>query len=253
MRHYITIAMLLLSLNIMAQEVNTTLGKEAEEVVAPANVAEEAATIAKPMEISPVTDFKKTNIPLEQVDAEHPIDSLHLPLFNRNGQPLIGFYPYYFGGWYPWNLHKGLNLNLGASVFSQFGKNAYHGVGFAQNITAMYATPLTDKLSLAVGGYFNNVFWGHNNYHDAGISGVLSYRFDEHWEAFIYGQKSFVQKQRPMPLYDIANIGDRIGIGAAYHFSPSFTIAVSVESAKYPAVPFQHGYSLFSDPMFSPY
>ena len=164
-----------------------------------------------------------------------------------------GFYPYYIGGWYPWMLHKGLNLNLSASVFAGVGKHAYHGVGFAQNISAMYATQLTDHLSLAAGGYFTNVNWAHSNYHDAGLSAVLSYRFDEHWEAFAYAQKSLVDKRRPLPLYDISNIGDRIGIGAAYHFSPSFMISVSVEERKYPQygpvpmMPSGYGNSLWSD------
>ena len=79
--------------------------------------------------------------------------SMSLPPINYRGQVMTtGFYPYYIGGWYPWMLHKGLNLNLSASVFAGVGKHAYHGVGFAQNISAMYATQLTDHLSLAAGG-----------------------------------------------------------------------------------------------------
>ena len=180
--------------------------------------------------------------------------SMNLPPINYRGQVMTtGFCPYYIGGWYPWMLHKGLNLNLSASVFAGVGKHAYHGVGFAQNISAMYATQLTDHLSLAAGGYFTNVNWAHSNYHDAGLSAVLSYRFDEHWEAFAYAQKSLVDKRRPLPLYDISNIGDRIGIGAAYHFSPSFMISVSVEERKYPQygpvpmMPSGYGNSLWSD------
>ena len=72
------------------------------------------------------------------------IDSLHLPALNTNGQVQpFHLSPLYWGGWYNWNLHRGLNINLGASVFAQFGKNAHHGAGFTQSISAMYAMPIT--------------------------------------------------------------------------------------------------------------
>jgi hypothetical protein len=162
-------------------------------------------------------------------------DSLHLPSLNQNGQvPYTGIYPYNWYGWYNWDLHEGLNVNLGASVFAQFGHNAYHGAGFAQNISAMYAIPLTNKLSLAVGGYLNNVSWAHDSYRDAGFSAVLGYKFDEHWEAYLYGQKSLVNNHIPLPIYDMNNVGDRIGAMVKYNFNPSFSIEVSVEADKRP-------------------
>ena len=63
-------------------------------------------------------------------------------------------YPYNtWWGFDTWQLHKGLNVNLGASVFASFGKGAPKGAGFGQDISLMYATPINDKLSLAVGGW----------------------------------------------------------------------------------------------------
>ena len=57
-------------------------------------------------------------------------DSLHLPPLTLNGHVMpIGMYPLSWGGWYWWDLHKGLNVNVGASVFAQFGKHARHGAG----------------------------------------------------------------------------------------------------------------------------
>ena len=62
-------------------------------------------------------------------------DSLHLPRINRYGQPeAIARYPMYFSGWNSWALHRGLNVQLGASVFAQFGKGAHHGAGFDQAV-----------------------------------------------------------------------------------------------------------------------
>ena len=179
-----------------------------------------------------------TQSPLLKPQGAMPMaqDSLYLPLLNRFGQTRsIGIYPLWWGGWYDWQLHKGLNVNLGASVFAQFGKNAWHkGAGFQQNISLMYAQPITDHLSLAVGGYFNNISWAHDSWRDAGVNAVLGYRFDDHLEAYLYAQKSLVNKAMPLPLYDMSAIGDRIGAAVRYNFSPSFSIQVSVESRKGP-------------------
>ena len=159
-------------------------------------------------------------------------DSLHLPVLDGFGRTYINMYPYSWYGMFNWQLHKGLNLNLGASVFASFGDSYWKGVGFTQSMAAMYAVPLTDKLSLAVGGYINNLFWARDTYHDAGLNAVLGYKFDEHWEGYIFGQKSLVNTRMPLPLYDIGNIGDRIGAAIKYNFNSSFSIQVSVSAEK---------------------
>ena len=100
--------------------------------------------------------------------------------------------------------------------------------------------PVTDKLSVAIGGYFNN-------WRDAGLSAVLGYRFNEHWEAYLYGQKSITNNIAnrlqyglydgyyggygmgrfsrnafgisPYSMYDLGNFGDRIGATLRYNFN----------------------------------
>ena len=158
-------------------------------------------------------------------EALAPEDTLHLPLLNRLGQTYINMYPY---DWF------GLNVSLGASVFATFGDSPWKGAGFTQNIAAMYAVPITDKLSFAVGGYMNNLYWSHDAYRDAGLNAVLGYKFNEHWEGYIFGQKSLVNKSMPMPLYDMSRIGDRIGAAIKYNFNPQFSIQVTVETEKRP-------------------
>ncbi len=93
---------------------------------------------------------------------------------------------------YGYGLHKGLNVSLGASAFATFGKNVPHKGGFSQNINATYLAPLTKdgKLWIAGGGYFNNTFWGSDSYRDVGLYAILGYKFNEHWEAYVYGQLS---------------------------------------------------------------
>ena len=163
-------------------------------------------------------------------------DTLALPRLTTHGHVMpIGHYPYLWDGMYSWDLHEGLNVTLGMSVMARFGKHARSGAGFGQNIAMMYASPLSKKLTLAVGGYFNRMSWSHDAFYDAGITAMLGYRFDEHWEAYIFGQKSITSsKYIPYPLYDMRALGDRIGATVRYNFNPNMSIEVSVETDRRP-------------------
>lgn len=159
-------------------------------------------------------------------------DTLHLPALTMRGEVMPTLLqPLYWGGWNTWSLHKGMNVTLGASVFAEFGKHARGGAGFTQNISAMYAMPVTKKLSVAVGGYFSNVMWQHDTWRDAGLSAVAGYKFNDHWEAYLYGQKSVAGSRRfvPAPVWDTAGIGDRIGAAVKYNVNRNFSFQVSVE------------------------
>jgi len=182
----------------------------------------------------PIThDYKgeQTTLKPVKLPKKETLDSLYLPTLNHYGQMTpLGFRSMYWPGWNHWSLHRGLNLNLGASVFTQLGKHAHHGTGFAQSLSAMYAVPLTHKLTLAVGGYFSNIYWTHNNYRDAGLNAVLGYQLNEHWETYIYAQKSLVKNPFiPYYIYDINALGDRIGAAVKYNFNPYISLQISVE------------------------
>lgn len=208
----------------------------AQERVTPLETEGEKAVPMHYTDISPMPLSPLYNAPLS--------DSLHLPALNYYGQisPSIS-YPYSLSRWNEWELHQGLNVNMGLSVFTQFGKNSYHGVGFSQNISAMYALPVTTRLSLAIGGYFNHMHWQYHSFKDAGLSAVLGYQFNERWSAYVYGQKAFVKdKYFPRPLYDIHALGDRIGAAVRYNFSPSFYMEVSVETQKMPTTEYHKQY-----------
>ena len=165
-----------------------------------------------------------------------PDSTLHLPPLNSLGQmQYINRWPmsYSLMGYHDWDLHRGLNMNLGGSVFTGIGKHAPSGAGFAQNFSGMYAVPFSEKLSLAFGGYFLNANWGGLNLRDAGLNAVLGYRFNERWEGYVYGQKSLMRPKTPWPYYDMHDLGDRIGAAIKYNFSPSFYIQLSIEEHKY--------------------
>lgn len=165
-----------------------------------------------------------------------PDSTLHLPELNSLGQMhAISRWPGSYGlmGYQNWDLHKGMNLSLGASVFAGFGKYAPSGAGFAQNASGMYAWPINDKLSFAAGVYLLNATWGGLNLRDTGLSGVLSYKFNEHWEGYLYGQKSLIEPKLPYYLYYNPELGDRIGAAVKYNVTPSFYIQLSVEERRY--------------------
>ena len=134
-----------------------------------------------------------------------------------------------------WRLHEGLNVSVGASVFSQFGKHARGGAGFAQSLAAVYAVPLTEKVAIAVGAYVNNVFFCHDSYRDAGISVVAGYRFDERWETYVYAHKSLVTSKMPPLLYDISGAGDCVGVAVRYDVNKTLTVEVAVENRWLPS------------------
>ena len=103
------------------------------------------------------------------------------------------YYPYWnYGlGGDSWRLHKGLNVNLSASVFANLGHGYSHGAGFTQDVSLMYVTDLSPKAALAVGGYINNVTYRGSNYTTAGINALFNYRFNDNWSAYLFVQKAF--------------------------------------------------------------
>lgn len=170
-------------------------------------------------------------------------DSLHLQPMTTDGRvispmlPLWAITPTYD----LWPLHEGMNVSLSAYVTAAFGRHAPSGAGFGQNIGMMYALPIGQHLSIAAGGYLNNFTWGGASYRDVGISGMLSYRFNNHWEAAIYGNKSLANRYSS-PLYRMSpaawalpyDFGDRIGASLTYNVSPSFSVQLSVERVSLP-------------------
>lgn len=160
-------------------------------------------------------------------------DTLALPPLTERGT--IARHPLWgpFGAWNDWGLHSGLNASL--SLSATVGLGSYRGSGFAQSMALMYAAELAPRLSIAVGGYYSHFNWGAAQFSDAGLTAVLGYRFNEHWEAYLFGQKSIAAPKMPMPLYYMGDFGDKIGAELRYNVSPSLSIGVSVWHQSMPA------------------
>ena len=153
-------------------------------------------------------------------------DSLALPRLTERGT--IARYSLWspFGVWNDWGLHSGLNASLSLSATVGLGHNS--GSGFAQSVALMYATELAPRLSLGIGGYYSHFNWGAAQYGDAGLTAVLGYRFNEHWEAYLFGQKSITTPKMPMPLYYMGDFGDKIGAELRYNVNHSLSIGISI-------------------------
>lgn len=186
---------------------------------------------------------QKKEVSFEKADsvAFEPIDSVVMAPIGFSLPPLtmrgtIAHYPYYNGvmGFYDWELHPGLNASLSASAIFGLGSNA--GSGFANSIALAYANSITPKLSFSIGGYSSYLDYSNHVMKDAGLTAMLNYRFDEHWEAALFAQKSIVQPRIVMPnLYWMSDIGDKIGASVRYHFNPQFSVGLSVWKGNTPS------------------
>lgn len=160
-----------------------------------------------------------------------------------------------FGGF--GSLHQGLNASIGLSVMAGFGKNAPKGAGFAQNISATYLTPVGKKAWLAAGGFVNHLNWDGMNVTNGGLHAELGYRFNDHWAAYVYGQKSLANNGSNgyygynglygysglwgnpyyydygyMPGYNL--FGDKLGAAVQWTPNSKFSVQLSVEKNWHP-------------------
>ena len=124
------------------------------------------------------------------------------------------------------NFETGFNASLSAAAIFGLGHNA--GSGFANSMAMAYAGRITPKLSYSIGGYTSFLDYASHVMKDAGLTAMLSYRFDEHWEAALFAQKSLIKPQVPRHLYWMDDVGDKIGASVRYSFNPAFSIGLSV-------------------------
>lgn len=137
-------------------------------------------------------------------------------------------------GLYPlnsWYLHPGLNGTLSASVIV----SPRQGSGFSNSLSIAYADSIMSRLTYAVGGYVRHTSWQGHSFSDAGLTAMLNYRINEHWEATLFAQKGIIEpRTHMMPFWLHEEIADKIGAEVRYHFSPAFSLGVSMWKVAYP-------------------
>lgn len=196
------------------------------------NGAEKLVYNGKPRQLNPVGEVKLKN-PTDEKSSRHEQEKMPEAVES-----------------YAWGLHEGLNASVGLSAFATFGKHVPHHGGFTQDINATYLAPITRdrKMWLAAGGYLQNTFWGGDSYRDAGLYAILGYRFDEHWEAYVYGQLSLANNYAAYydryGWYGHGLFGGRgygmgmaganvLGAGVIYHVNRSLSIGIDIQGAWY--------------------
>lgn len=143
-----------------------------------------------------------------------------------------------------------LHGSVGLSVMAGFGKGAPKGAGFAQNINLDYTVLLSKHVWLTMGGYMSHLNWDGINTTNAGLYGELGYQFDEHWSAYIYGQKSIVNSGMDNyygypyaygywggGIYGYPGYnpwGDKLGAALRWTPNKNFSLQISVEKNWYP-------------------
>ena len=165
----------------------------------------------------------------EEREVLQPDTTFSLPPLTYRGT--IATYPYLgsmFTSLGNWELHPGLNASLSASAIFGLGKNS--SSGFANSVAVMYAGQIAPKLSFSIGGYSSFLDWGRHQMKDAGLSAMLNYRINDHWEAAVFAQKSLMQPR--MPLQQMwwlgGDFGDRIGASVKYNINPHLSFQLSV-------------------------
>lgn len=173
--------------------------------------------------------FSSGVIAQESNSVSVPYNTYSLPPMTYRGT--IATYPYWgsmFTSLGNWELHPGLNASLSASAIFGFGRNS--SSGFANSAAVMYAGQLMPRLSFSIGGYSSFLDWGRHQMKDAGLTAMLNYRFDEHWETAVFAQKSLMQPK--LPLQQMwwlgGDFGDKIGAMVKYNINPNVSVQLSV-------------------------
>ena len=145
-------------------------------------------------------------------------------------------------------LHEGLNVSLDLSAFATFGKHA-HGGGFGQRLAASWLQPLGKRGWVAGGGYINHINWNGDSYTSGGLTAELGYQFNDHWAAYVYGQKSLVNQGATYMGYSPYHrgiygwgclpylnneMGDKLGAAVRWTPNKTFSLEISVEKNWYP-------------------
>ena len=122
-------------------------------------------------------EMRTPRIRSTRAQATRPID----PEFTYRDSTVTSM-PWMGYGLGGWDLHQGLNAQVGAGVRVGWGRNnPWRGASFFTDIAAMYCMPLSKdgKWSAAVGGYFSNYrLWGRQ-VNSVGVCGLVDYRFNE--------------------------------------------------------------------------
>lgn len=140
-----------------------------------------------------------------------------------------------FGGGGLWNLHEGFNAQIEAGVMVGFGKNnPFHGASFFTDISLMYALPVNDRWSLAIGGDVSRFRIWNSDVVNTRIEALANYKINDRLDATLYGIHTLAPLTSDSHLY--APFLDRcssIGAGLTWKANESISLGISFEQRFY--------------------
>lgn len=187
-----------------------------------------AQDVVESSSVDTTTVAAATHKPLAQNEALQPILEVRNPAYSA----FSPFYGNFWGG--SWSLHPGLNVQFGMSASVAFGKHAPSGVGFGQNLALAYVKPVSTRLLFAAGVFANHMKWGGYGGTELGVGVLAAYRATEKLDVYAYATASLVPKSALLwsPYYWDAPAKYRVGMGANWKVSDSFSLGLSVEASK---------------------
>ncbi len=145
-----------------------------------------------------------------------------------------------------WNLHKGLNAEIGAGVMVGFGKdNPFHGASFFSNASMMYVQPLNDRWTVAVGGGLSKFRMWNDDVFSARVEAMVNYKINERLDATVFGIHNFSpsgeERRSYMPFVDRCSA---VGAALNWKYSEWGSIGISFtqefDHDPYPMMPEHH-------------
>jgi len=124
--------------------------------------------------------------------SAEPIDSVTMsaPLVPDMLPATFSLWNHYspFGMSTPWDLHEGLNAQIGMGVTVGWGKNnPFRGGSFFTDVSLVYAKTLDEHWTLGVGGTASRFRFFNETVVRGSVEAFANYKFNEHLSGTIYG------------------------------------------------------------------
>ena len=140
-----------------------------------------------------------------------------------------------FGWGSGWDLHEGLNAQVGMGVMVGFGKgNPFKGASFFTDASLAYAKQIDRHWSVALGGTLSRFKMWDKNEWSGNLFGIANYQFDEHWSASVYASYNHMPLGADMfGFQEMAHFNEnfaRFGGEVTYKFNENCAISVGVST-----------------------
>ena len=174
-----------------------------------------------------------TLIPTQNTDsaiAEHNMAIKEAPMLSV---PTAGYAIPLFGSYLGWELHKGLNAELGMSLTTGLGQGRMKGVGFGQHGALAYAMPLSRKLAAAAGLYASHLQWGSHQITNVGLAAIVAYEWSERCTLYAYATHQLNKPRPGRPVHPMAfdwgqsSLGAGLDLKLSDHVNIGFEISIS--------------------------